>query len=84
MPAANEPPGRVNPSGILDTGVFPNDVANGDASPWTVLNDGVNIPGLPVDGKREREGLRKSKKKKLNVYYTALRFYNMRNEFNSK
>lgn len=49
VPAANEPPGSVNPSGMLDTGVFAKDVASGDASPWTALNDGVNIPGLPVN-----------------------------------
>lgn len=48
VPAPNELPGNVNPSGILVTGEFANDVASGDASPWTVLNDGVNIPGLPA------------------------------------
>lgn len=55
MPAANEPPGRVKPSGMLVTGVFANDVARGDASPWTVLNDGVSMPGLPVYAKEEQK-----------------------------
>lgn len=49
MPAAKEPPGRVNPSGMLVTGELAYDVASGEASPWTALNDGVSIPGLPVN-----------------------------------
>lgn len=53
MPAASEPPGRVNPSGMLVTGELANDVANGDANPWTVLNEGVNIPGLPAKQKKQ-------------------------------
>jgi len=31
------------------TGELAYDVASGEASPWTALNDGVSIPGLPVN-----------------------------------
>lgn len=54
MPAANEPPGSVNPSGMLVTGELANDVASGDASPWTALNDGVSMPGLPAIKKKKK------------------------------
>jgi len=54
VPAANEPPGRVNPSGMLVTGELAYDVASGEASPWTALNDGVSIPGLPVNESKSK------------------------------
>lgn len=62
MPAANELPGNVKPSGMLVTGELANDVANGDASPWTVLNDGVNMPGLPVRAEKTKKKRAVSKK----------------------